>query len=92
MRINTYYAFIRIMKTRLNITIDKKLLSNAKRYAAKNETSLSQLIEFYFKNLIRPARRKNIIQLIDKLPKPKIDLTKDLKQAYYQDQKEKHGF
>jgi hypothetical protein len=80
------------MKTRLNITVDENLLNNAKRYAAKNETSLSQLIEFYFKSLTRPTRRKNIIQLIDKLPKPKIDLPKDLKQAYYEDQKEKYGF
>ena len=80
------------MKTRLNITVEEDLLNNAKRYAAKNETSLSQLIELYFKNLTRPARRKNIIQLVDKLPKPKIDLPKNLKKAYYEDQKGKYGF
>lgn len=80
------------MKTRLNITIEEDLLNNVKRYAAKNETSLSQLIEHYFKNLTRPVRRKNIIQLMDQLPKPKINLPKNMKEAYYENQKEKHGF
>lgn len=37
--------------------------------------------------LTRPARKKNIIQLIDKLPKSKIDVTQDLKQAYYEAKK-----
>ncbi|MFL5742612.1 MAG: DUF6364 family protein [Flavisolibacter sp.] len=80
------------MKTRLNITIEENLLNSAKRYAAKKQTSLSQLIELYLKSLTRPGRKKNIIQLMDSLPKPKIDLTKDLKESYYQDQKAKYGF
>jgi hypothetical protein len=68
------------------------LLNIAKQYAAKNDTSLSQLIELYFESLTRPVRRKNIIQLVDELPKRKIDLPKDLKQTYYEDQKGKYGF
>jgi hypothetical protein len=80
------------MKTRLNITIEDDLLNNAKRYAEKNQTSLSQLIEHYFKSLARSAHKKNVIQLIEKLPKPEIDLPKDLKESYYQNQKEKYGF
>jgi len=92
MRINKKYAYIGAMKTRLNITVEEDLLNNAKRYAAKKQTSLSQLIELYFKSLTRPAQRKNIIQLIDKLPKPKLNLSKDLKEAYYEDQKGKYGF
>lgn len=92
MRINDIYAYISIMKARLNITVDERLLNNAKHYAAKNNTSLSQLIELYFESLTRPVRRKNIIQLVDELPKPKIDLPKDLKQAYHEDQKGKYGF
>ena len=80
------------MKARLNITVDQSLLNNAKRYAAKNDTSVSQLIELYFKSLTRPAKKQNIIQLINKLPKPGISLPKDLKEAYYEDQKKKHGF
>jgi hypothetical protein len=80
------------MKARLNITIDHSSLKNAKRYAEKNNTSLSQLIEYYFNSLSRPAKKKNIIQLIEKLPKPKLQLPKDLKEAYYEDQRKKHGF
>lgn len=80
------------MKARLNITVDERLLNNAKYYAAKNDTSLSQLIELYFESLTRPARKKNIIQLVDELPKPKIDLPKDLTKSYYEDQKGKYGF
>jgi hypothetical protein len=68
------------------------LLNIAKQYAAKNDTSLSQLIELYFESLTRPVRRKTIIQLVDELPKRKIDLPKDLKQTYYEDQKGKYGF
>ncbi len=80
------------MKARLKITDDEQLLNKAKHYFARNDTSLSQLIVHFFERLTRPARRKNIIQFVDRLPKPKIDLTKDLKQAYYKEQKEKYGF
>ena len=92
MRMNKIYAYIRPMKTRLNITVEDALLNNAKRYAAKKGTSLSQLIELYLKNLTRPARSKNIIQLVDSLPKSKIDLPQNLKERYFEDQKEKYGF
>ena len=80
------------MKTRLNITVDESLLKSAKLYASNKGTSLSQLIEEYLKSLMRPKRKKNIIQLVDKLPKPKIDDGKDLKKAYYEDKKGKYGF
>ncbi|HEX6181065.1 MAG TPA: DUF6364 family protein [Chitinophagaceae bacterium] len=80
------------MKTRLNITVDESLLKSAKLYASNKGTSLSQLIEEYLKSLMRPKRKKNIIQLVDKLPKPKIDTGKDLKRTYYEDKKGKYGF
>lgn len=92
MRINLNYAYICFMKARLNITIEQNLLMNAKRYAEKNDTSLSQLVEHYFKSLSRSAKKKNVVQLIEKLPKPKIQLPKDLKEAYYEVQKGKYGF
>lgn len=80
------------MKNKLNITVDDVLIKQAKRYASRHQTSLSQLIERYFKSLIRPARRKNIIQLIEQLPKPNIDVNANLKEGYYEDQKKKNGF
>ncbi len=80
------------MKNRLNITIDEGLIEQAKRYASKHQTSLSQLVEQYFKSLTRPSRRKNIIQLIEELPKPGLKIEGDLKERYYKDQKRRYGF
>ncbi len=80
------------MKNRLNITVDDLLMQQAKRYAAKHQTSVSQLVEQYFKNLTRPTRSKNIIQLVERLPKPSIDTNTNLKEGYYNDQLKKYGF
>lgn len=79
------------MKSKLNITIDEKLLAGAKRFADRHQTSLSQLVEAYFRRIISP-NRKNIIDLIESLPKPKSDIQGDLKKRYYEDQKNKYGF
>jgi Family of unknown function (DUF6364) len=80
-----------VMKSRLNITIDEKLLTGAKRFANRHNTSLSQLVETYFKRITGP-NRKNVIDLIESLPKPGIDTQGDLKKKYYEDQKSKYGF
>ena len=79
------------MKSKLNITIDEKLLTGAKRFANRHKTSLSQLVEAYFKRITSP-NRKNIIDLIESLPKPGLDTQGDLKKKYYEDQKSKYGF
>ena len=81
-----------IMKTRLNLTIDDALLDNIKAYASNKQTSVSELVENYFKAITKPAKRKNIINLVEKLEKPKIDAKTDLKELYYQDQSKKYGF
>lgn len=80
-----------VMKNRLNITVDSILIEQAKRHAAKNKSSLSQLIELYFKSLNRPAHKKTAIDLLKKLPKPKRTITGDLKERYYQQRKKKYG-
>lgn len=81
------------MKARINITIKETVLDKAKIYAAKKHLSLSQMIEDYLENAIKPAKRKNIIDLVDKLKAPhSIPLEKDLKKAYYEEQKNKYGF
>lgn len=49
-------------------------------------------IEQYFKSLARPGKKKNIIQFVEELPKPKIDVNKDVKQTYYHDRKSKYSF
>ncbi len=71
------------MKGRLNITIDEKLLKDTKRYAKRHNTSISQLVEGYFKRITRPGR-KNIIDLIESFPKQRIDSGENLKKRYYE--------
>ena len=80
------------MKARLNITIEDTLLSTIKVYAAKNNKSVSELVEEYFKSISKPSKRKNILQLVDKLDTPSIDINTNLKESFYQDQSKKYGF
>ena len=91
MRIIKKYAYIWNMKGRLNITIDEGLIIGAKRYADRHKTSLSRLVETYFKRITHTAGRKNIIDMIESLPKPRIEPDQDLKKQYYEDQKGKYG-
>ncbi|MEO7529980.1 MAG: DUF6364 family protein [Sediminibacterium sp.] len=80
------------MKARLNLTIDNALLENVKGYALKQQKSVSELVENYFKIVTKPSKRKNIISMVEKLEKPVIDAGADLKDLYYQDKAKKHGF
>jgi hypothetical protein len=81
------------MKARLNLTIDNALLETMKGYALKQQTSISELVEDYFKTLTKPAKKKNIITMVEKLEKPSaVDVKADLKSLYYQDKAKKHGF
>jgi len=68
------------------------LIKQAKRYAAKNKSSLSQMVEAYFRSLARPAGKKSVIDLLEGLPKPKAPVAGNLKEQYYQQQKKKYGF
>lgn len=39
------------MTTKLTLTLDNNVIERAKKYAKKNQISLSRLVEFYFKSL-----------------------------------------
>ncbi|MBA3828103.1 MAG: hypothetical protein H0X33_04125 [Taibaiella sp.] len=71
------------MKTRLNITIDDKLLPYVKQYAATHNLSVSELVETYFRKLGNPGK-ENIIDVVEGLKKPEIPAKADLKDLYYQ--------
>ena len=43
------------MNTKLTLTIDDSIISEAKKYAAKKRISLSKLVEFYFSSLTNSA-------------------------------------
>lgn len=79
------------MKARLNLTIEDSLLENVKGYAVKQQKSISELVENYFKTVTKPAKRKNILQLVEKLDKPAISETADLKKLYYEENARKYG-
>jgi hypothetical protein len=78
------------MKARLNLTIDQSLLEEVKQYATLKNTSVSELVEEYFKVIIKP-KKKSFVELIKELPKPKIDENFDWKEEYYKDKMKKYG-
>jgi hypothetical protein len=81
------------MKARLNLTIDNDLLAIIKAYAMNKNKSVSELVEDYFRDIARNSRRrKNIVDLVDKLDKPSIDPNLDLKDEYYKKRAGKYGF
>ena len=80
------------MKARLNLTIDEHLLVSVKKIAEKNNTSVSELVTDFFKKLSRPASRKNILDLVEKLEKPSIAPDADLKELYYKEHGGRYGF
>ena len=80
------------MKSRLNLTIENSLLEDVKSYAVKQNRSVSDLVESYFKKVTRPSKRKSIIDLVEKLEKPTIDNDADLKDLYYKENEKKYGF
>ena len=80
------------MKARLNLTIEDSLLENIKSYAVKQQRSVSDLVESYFKTVTKPSKRTNILSLVEKLEKPVIAEDADLKDLYYKENAKKYGF
>ncbi|WP_300601700.1 DUF6364 family protein [Niabella sp.] len=83
------------MKVRFNTTIDAQLLEAVKIVAIKQQVSVSQLIEDYFKTIIRhkPAKKKNLLDMVDRLvPNEAVIRQSMKKKAFYEDQQEKYGF
>ncbi|WP_036604040.1 DUF6364 family protein [Olivibacter sitiensis] len=80
------------MKARLNLTIDEGLLKRVKNYAASKKSSVSELVENYFKTFAQVSTNKSIIDIVEELPKPKMTATGDLKKKYTEDNASKYGF
>ena len=60
------------MKARLNITSEQPLLDQVKKYAAQKNTSVSELVEDYFKVITKP-KKQSLVDLLNTLPKPAMD-------------------
>jgi hypothetical protein len=78
----------------MNLSIEEKLVCQIKEYAEEKNTSVSELVEQYFKRLTRPAKKSNLIELVKSLPKVDLgyDDDVDLKKQYYQERASKYGF
>ncbi len=72
------------MNSNLKLTIETTLLNGITKIAAKNKISVNELVEGHFKKLTRSPKQKNIIDLIEKLEKPSINVDVDLKKLYNQ--------
>jgi len=73
------------MKTRVNLTIEEDILRNAKIYAERHDTSISELTQEYLKNIVNTKKRRTILDIVDELPKADIPADADLKKLYYED-------
>lgn len=89
MRINSFYTYfcsvlaINTMKARLNITIEQSLLDEVKKFAAQKKTSVSELVEEYFKVITKP-KKKSLLEVLDELPKINIDAHKNFGDLYFE--------
>ena len=96
MRANSIYAYfcsvlaINTMKARLNLTIEQSLLEEVKLYATRKNTSVSELVEEYFK-VITQTKKQSLVDLLRSLPKPDIDENFDWKEEYYTGKMKKYG-
>ncbi|MGK6352673.1 DUF6364 family protein [Parapedobacter sp. DT-150] len=80
------------MKARLNLTIEESLLEKVKSYAASRKSSVSELVENYFKTFVHVPQHKSIIDIIEELPKPDLHVEGDLKKQYMEQNADKYGF
>lgn len=83
------------MKVSFNTTIDAQLPEAVKIVAVKQQMSVSQLIEDYFRTIVRrkQARKKNLLDMVDRLTPNEAIIRQGMeKSAFYEDQQEKYGF
>ncbi|SHM98477.1 hypothetical protein SAMN04488057_10557 [Cyclobacterium lianum] len=77
------------MKNRLNLTVNNDLIQKMKKYADLKQTSLSQIVEAHFEELLnRPTilhEDKSLLEYVKTLPKSKVDYPKDFdfNEEYY---------
>ncbi|HJS01527.1 MAG TPA: DUF6364 family protein [Flavobacterium sp.] len=82
------------MNTKLTLSLEKEVIEKAKIYAKETGTSLSELVESYFKNLTKKSKtdkdvHPKVRKLIGRITLPENFNENKAKEEYY---KEKHGF
>ena len=48
------------METKLTLKLDKAIINSAKKYAERNNKSLSKLVETYFRNLVSQSDKEKV--------------------------------
>ena len=72
------------MKVPLALTIESSLLEDIKKFAADQGTSVSELVEGYFKVVTMLKTKQNFMQLTEQLPVPNIPKDAKLMDLYFQ--------
>ncbi|MBC8053516.1 MAG: hypothetical protein H7Y13_10675 [Sphingobacteriaceae bacterium] len=82
------------MKAKINLSIEEKLVYKIKAYAEEQHTSVSELVEEYFKKVVEPPKKSNLIELVKSLPKVELPYPDDvdLTKQYYEENASKYGF
>ncbi|MEY3159372.1 MAG: hypothetical protein RLZZ49_852 [Bacteroidota bacterium] len=87
--------YIRIMTTKLTLTVDSGVIKSAKGYAKKHRMSLSKMVEGYFKAVTKYQKKETelpegllkIQGIMKQLPK-QYDWKKDIADAKFQKYKQ----
>jgi DNA-directed RNA polymerase beta' subunit len=82
------------MKAKINLSIEEKLVYKIKAYAEKQHTSVSELVEEYFRRVVEKPEKNNLIEFVKSLPKVELPYPDDvdLKKQYYEENAAKYGF
>lgn len=81
------------MKAKINLSIDAELVYKIKAYAEEKHTSVSELVEEYFKSKVDRPKKNSLIELVKGLPKVDLPYGDDvnLTQQYYEEKASEYG-
>lgn len=78
------------MKAKLNLTIEESLLQNVKRIAEERKSSVSQIVEEFFRGFVKSPTRDSLVDLIESLPETRSE-EGDLTKKYMEENAVKYG-
>lgn len=84
------------MNTKLTLTLEKQIIKQAKHYANQKGSSLSELVENYFKCLTESSQHQETTELSPKIKKLrgilKVNEDFNYKKILEEERLKKHGF
>lgn len=81
------------MKTRINLTIDPEVVRKGKRIAARQNKSLSQIIENFLKSIPDKDEEPLFMKMVReaKMKGPGPITNREIREEYYESLREKYG-